>query len=128
MLAELLRDILNEDNVLISVSTGGAVIEMRDNKNLLCKVSDKWITIGDNDGPSHMHINKSEVKKVMFVKEVKENGTSYSIRLTNVRDEILVAAFFTKMYDENAKPVKERIERYENIFRKYGSREMIPLP
>jgi putative heme iron utilization protein len=127
MLEDLLHDILKEEDILVAVSTGGATIEMRLYSDLPFKVSDKWITIGDNDGPCHMHINKDEVKEVRFVKERKENRTSYSIRLMNAKSERLVAAFFTKMQDENGDPVKERVERYENIFRKYGSKEVITL-
>ncbi len=127
MLEDLLHDILKEENILVAVNTGGATIEMRLYRDLPFKVRENWITIGDNDGPCHMHINKDEVKEVRFVKEKKENRTSYSIRLMNAKGERLVAAFFTKMQDENGNPVKERVERYENIFRKYGSKEVIPL-
>jgi len=127
MLEDLIRDILNEENMLLSVSTGGAVIEMRINNDLPFKVRENWMTIGDNNGPCHMHINKKEVKEVRFIKEEKQNRISYSIRLMNTRGDRLIAAFFTKMYDDNGSPVKERIERYESIFKKYGSKEVIPL-
>lgn len=127
MLEDLLKDILKEEHVLMSVNTGGVVIEMRINNNLSFRVKDSWITIGDNDDPCHMHINKDEVKEVRFVREQKRNRTSYSIRLMNSKGDRLVAAFFTKMYDENGNPVKERLERYESIFKKYGAREVIPL-
>ncbi|MFQ5941219.1 MAG: ChuX/HutX family heme-like substrate-binding protein [Nitrososphaerales archaeon] len=129
MLEDLLKDILKEENVLMSVNASGAVIEMRVNNNndMPFRVRENWITIGDNNGPCHMHINKNEVKEVRFVKEKKETRTSYSIRLLNAKGERLVAAFFTKMSDQNGNPVKERVERYENIFKKYGSREVITL-
>jgi putative heme iron utilization protein len=127
LLEDLLKDILKGKDVLMSVNTGGAVIEMRVNSDLPFKANENWITIGENDGPCHMHINKNEVKEVRFVKEVKENRTSYSIRLMNTKGERLIAAFFTKMQDENGIPVKEKVELYENIFRKYGSKETIAL-
>ena len=127
MLEELLKDILNEDNVLMSVNTGGAIIEMRVSKDLPFGVRENWITIGDDQGPCHMHINKNEIKEVRFVKEDKETRVSYSIRLLNAKGERVLAAFFTKMYAESGKPVKERINRYEQIFKKYGSREVIAL-
>lgn len=126
MLEDLLRDILKEENVLISVNAGGAVIEMRTG-DLPFHITENWITIGNNDGPCHMRINKNEVKEVRFVKEEKETRTSYSIRLMNGRGERLVGIFFTRMQDESGNPVRERIERYEGIFRKYGSREVIAL-
>lgn len=127
MLEDLLKDILEEENVLMTVNTGGAVIEMRLNKGMPFRVRENWITIGDDKGPCHMHINKSEVREVRFVKEDKQTRISYSIRLLNAKGERLVAAFFTKMYDENGNTIRERIERYESIFKKYGSREVIPV-
>ena len=127
MLENLLNDILKEENVLVSINVGGAIIEMRVNKDLQYRTRKNWITVGDNDGPCHMHINKNEVKEIRFVREKKETKTSYSIRLMNANDERLIAVFFTRMQDENGNPVKERIERYECIFKKYGSKEVIPL-
>jgi len=127
MLEDLLRDIVKEENVLISLNTGGAIIEMRVSKELPFRVSENWITIGDDHGPCHMHINKNEIKEVKFVKEDKETRVSYSIRLLNAKGERILAAFFTKMYDDSGNPVQERINRYEQIFKKYGSREAIAL-
>lgn len=127
MLEDLLRDIVKEENVLMSVNTGGAIIEMRVNKDLPFRVNENWITIGDDQGPCHMHINKKEVNEVRFVKEDKQTGISYSIRLLNAKGERVLAVFFTKMHDDNGNPIKERIDRYEQIFKKYGSREVIVL-
>jgi len=127
MLEDLLRDIVREENVLMSVNTGGAIIEMRVNKDLPFRVSQNWITIGNDHGPCHMHINKSEVNEVRFVKEDRQTGISYSIRLLNAKGERVLAAFFTKMHDDNGKPIKERVDRYERIFKKYGSLEVIAL-
>ena len=69
MLEDLLNDILKEENVLVSINVGGAIIEMRVNKDLQYRTRENWITIGDNDGPCHMHINKNEVKEIRFVRE-----------------------------------------------------------
>lgn len=122
-----MRDIVMEENVLMSVNTGGAVIEMRISKDLPFRVRENWITIGDDQGPCHMHINKNEVKEVRFVKENKQTRISYSIRLLNAKGERVLAAFFTRMQDEDGKPIQERLDRYEQIFKKYGSREAIEL-
>ena len=127
MLEDLLRDIVKEENVLMSVNTGGAIIEMRTNKDLPFRVNENWITIGDDQGPCHMHINKNEVNEVRFVKEDRQTRTSYSIRLLNAKGERVLAAFFTKMQDDNGRPIREKVERYEQIFKKYGSKEVILL-
>lgn len=127
MLEDLLRDIIKEENVLISVSSGGAIIEMRASKDLRFRVNENWITIGDDQGPCHMHINKNEVNEVRFVKEDKQTRISYSIKLLNAKGERILSAFFTKMQDDNGRPIMENVYRYEKIFQKYGSREVIAL-
>ena len=50
MLKELLSDIIKIDDILIIVRNDGAIIEMRSN-SLNIHQKEKWITIGDNDGP-----------------------------------------------------------------------------
>ncbi len=127
MLVDLLRDIVKEENVIVSVNTGGAIIEMRVNKDLPFRVRENWITIGDDQGQCHMHINRSEINEAKFVKEEKQNRTSYSIRLLNAKGDRVLAVFFTKMQDGDGNPIRERVERYEQIFKKYGSRETIQL-
>jgi len=127
MLEDLLRDIVKEENVLMSLNTGGAIIEMRASKDLPFRVNENWITVGDDQGLCHMHVNKKEVNGVRFVKEDKQTRISYSIRLLNAKGERVLAAFFTKMHDDNGNPIKERVNRYEQIFKKYGSREVIEL-
>lgn len=127
MLEDLLRDIIKEENVLVSVNTGGAIIEMRSSKDLPFRVNENWMTIGDDEGPCHMHVNKNEINEIRFVKEDKQTRISYSIRLLNANGERVLAAFFTKMQDESGRPIRERVERYEQIFKKYGSREVISL-
>lgn len=127
MLVDLLRDIVKEDNIIVSVNTGGAIIEMRVSKDLPFRARENWITIGDDQGQCHMHINRNEINEVKFVKEEKQNRTSYSIRLLNAKGERVLAAFFTKMQDDDGNPIRERVERYEQIFKKYGARETIRL-
>ncbi len=127
MLIDLLRDIVKEENVLMSVNTGGAIIEMRVSKDLPFRVRENWITIADDQGQCHMHINMKEINEAKFVKDEKRDRTSYSIRFLNAKGERALAAFFTKMQDDNGNAIKERVERYERIFKKYGARETIRL-
>ena len=56
MLFELLSEIVSVDDVLLIVKSGGAVSEIRSN-SLEIRQKDKWITIGSNDGPAHMHVD-----------------------------------------------------------------------
>ena len=56
VLKDLLSDIISVENVLLIVKSNGATSEIRSN-SLSIKQNEKWITIGDNDGPCHMHVN-----------------------------------------------------------------------
>src|SRR3970282_361171 len=124
MLNELLSDISKINDILFIVRTGGAIIEMRSN-SLKLRQKDNWITIGDNDGPCHMHLDSSTVLNAQFVKEQKEDRTSYSIRFFDKDGQKLMSAVFSKMYDEKMNIRQERKKLYDDLFQKYGSKETI---
>jgi putative heme iron utilization protein len=124
MLKEILSDIVKINDVLLIVRTGGAIAEMRSN-SLNLRQKDNWITIGDNDGPCHMHVDTNIVTKAQFVKEQKENRTSYSIRFFDKEGEKIMSAVFSKMYDDNMNIKPDRTKLYTELFQKYGSKETI---
>lgn len=124
MLNELLSDISKINDILFIVRTGGAIIEMRSN-SLKLRQKDNWITIGDNDGPCHMHLDSSTVSKAQFVKEQKEDRTSYSIRFFDKDGQKLMSTIFAKMYDEKMNIRPDRKKLYDDLFQKYGSKETI---
>ena len=124
MLKDLLSDIVQIDNILLIVRTGGAITEMRSN-SLNLRQKDNWITLGDNDGPCHMHVDANTVAKAQFVKEQKENKTSCSIRFFDKQGEKLMSAVFSKMYDDNMNIKPDRKKLYDDLFQKYGSKETI---
>jgi len=124
MLKDLLSDIVKINDVLLIVRTGGAIAEMRSN-SLNLRQKDNWITIGDNDGPCHMHVDTNIVAKAQFVKEQKENRTSYSIRFFDKEGEKLMSAVFSKMYDDNMNIKPDRTKLYTELFQKYGLKETI---
>jgi len=100
MLKEILSDLLQIPDVLFVIKANGAVSEIRSN-SLGIRQKEQWITIGENDGPCHMHLNSELVKTAQFITEEKPERTSFSVRFFNENDERLLGAFFTKMYDEN---------------------------
>ena len=124
MLHDFLSDIVKIDDILLIVRAGGAIIEMRSN-SLNLRQKDNWITLGDNDGPCHMHLDSNSVSKAQFVEEQKENRISYSIRFYDKEGQKLLSAVFSKMYDDkmNVKPERKRL--YSELFQKYGSKETI---
>jgi hypothetical protein len=121
LLFELLSDIVKVDDVLLITKNIGATCEIRSN-SLTIRQKEKWITIGDNDGPAHMHINSEMIKSAEFVKEQRPDRISFSIRFFDINNDRLVAAFFTKMYDESKNLVIDREKLYNSLNQKYSSK------
>lgn len=121
MLFELLSDIIKVDDVLLITKNIGTTCEIRSN-SLTIRQKEKWITIGDNDGPAHMHINSEMIKSAEFVKEQRPDRISFSIRFFDINNDRLVAAFFTKMYDESKNLVIDREKLYNSLNQKYSSK------
>jgi len=121
MLLELLSDLVKIDDILLIIKNEGAVSEIRSN-SLSIRQKEKWITIGDNDGPAHMHIDSELIKSAEFVQEEKPERTSFSVRFFNKNGERVLAAFFTKMYDESKTLISERKKVYEKLNQKYSSK------
>jgi len=122
MLTEILSDLLKIDDILFIVKNGSAVSEIRSNF-LGIRQKDNWITIGENDGPCHMHINSDFIQKAKFVTEKKPERTSYSVRFFDEKGDRVLAGFFTKMYDENKNLKTDRKKLYDDLFEKYGSKD-----
>ena len=121
MLFELLSDIIKVDDVLLITKNIGATCEIRSN-SLTIRQKEKWITIGDNDGPAHMHINSEMIKSAEFIQEQRPDKISFSIRFFDENNERTVAAFFTKMYDESKNLISERKNLYDSLHKKYSSK------
>lgn len=121
MLFELLSDVIKVPEVLLVVKNEGAVSEVKSN-SLGIRQKEKWITIGDNQGPAHMHINSESISHAEFIKEEKPERTSFSVRFFDEDNNRVLGAFFTKMYDENKKLISDRVRIYDSLEAKYGSK------
>lgn len=126
MLKQILEDLLKIDDILFVVKNQGAVSEIKSNF-LTIRQKDNWITIGDDKGPCHMHINTASISKAKFVIEEKVERTSYSVMFFDKNDDRVLAAFFTKMYDEDKKSNQQRKSLFDNLFKKYGEQETIMI-
>lgn len=124
MLFDLLSDLAKISDILFIVRTGGAIIEMRSN-SLTLRQKDNWITLGENDGPCHMHVDANTVSKAQFVEEKKENRVSHSIRFFDKEGQKLLSAVFSKMYDKDMNLLPERKKLYDELFKKYGSNQTL---
>ena len=77
---------------------------------------DKWITIGENDGPCHMHIDSSMIEEARFIKEQKTDRISHSIRFFDKNGEKQFSTVFAKMYD---KEMNLNLEQEKNFMMIY---------
>ena len=121
MLLDLLSDLVKIDDVLFIVKSNGAISEIRSNA-LTIRQKEKWITIGENDGPAHMHIDSSLIKSALFIQEEKPERISFSVRFFDQNDQRIIAAFFTKMYDASKILISERKKIYDDLDQKYHSK------
>ena len=84
------------------------------------------MTIGNEDKSWHIHLNLDNVKTAKFVKEVRESGmTGYSVRFFDSNANIAMRANFVKMYDDNGNLLSAKSSRYDELFTKYGKKEVI---
>ncbi len=120
MLLELLSDLVKIEDVLFIIKNNGITGEIRSN-SLGIRQKDKWITIGDNDGPAHMHINSELIKCAKFIQEQRPDRISFSVRLFDQSDQRVLAAFFTKMYDDSKELIAERKDLFEQLNQKFTS-------
>lgn len=120
MLFDVLSEIIKHDDVLIIIRNDAAVSEIRSN-SLSIRQKEKWITVGENEGPAHMHIDSEMIKSCEFVTEEKPDKTSFSIRFFDECGNRLLAAFFTKMYDKNNILDLSRKQIYDSLQQRFGS-------
>lgn len=119
MLFDILSDLLDIDDILLIIKNNAAVSEIKSN-SLHIKQKEKWITLGDNDGPAHMHINSELIRIAEFIEKERTDRTSFSIQFFDQNGERILGAFFTKMYDQSNNLNFERKKIYENLRKKYG--------
>ncbi len=124
----LISDILSQQDILLSVNSGSGISEARVEKGLPFRIREKWATIGDEDRPWHIHLNMDEVVQARFVKESRSDGRqSYSIRFFDPKGNLSLRANFTKMYDSNGDLVREKVAKFDEMYSKYGSKELLLL-
>ena len=108
------------EDVLLIVKNSSVTSEIKTN-NLRIKRNEKWITIGNNEDPAHLHINSNMIKSIEFIQEEKPERTSFSVRFFDEKHERVIAAFFTKMYDEKKNLKLSRKTIFDDLQKKFGS-------
>ena len=126
LIKELVTDILDIDNIMFSVNSGSGICEVKSERGLPVRVKDKWLTIGNDDKPWHIHLNLENATKAKFVIEERQSGMNgYSIRFFDSQGNIIMRANFVRMYDGNGNLISKKYERYDELFTKYGNKETI---
>ncbi|WP_016939580.1 MULTISPECIES: ChuX/HutX family heme-like substrate-binding protein [Nitrosopumilus] len=120
MLFELLSDIVKIKDILFVVKSQGVTSEIR--SPLSIRQKEKWITMGENDGPAHMHVDSELINSAEFVQEEKPERTSFSVRFYDKDGQRVLAAYFTKMYDDSKTLIPERKKVYEQLNQKFSSK------
>ncbi len=124
----LIEDLLLLDNVMISIKSENAIAEIKLAKDLPIKIGEQWATIGDENKSWHIHVNIQETYEARFIIESNVNGRNrYSIRFFNSKEGLILRVNFTKMYDSDNNLNQENLEKYENIFTKYGNNNSVFL-
>ena len=121
LLLELLSDLIKINDILLIIKNNGVTSEIRSN-SLSIRQKNKWITIGNNDGPAHIPLNSELIKFAEFIQEQKPEKISFSVRFFDKSGERILAAFFTKMYDDSKQLVIERKKLYDQLNQKFTSK------
>ena len=50
-----------------------------------------------------------------------------AIRLFDLKGNLLMRANFTKMYDSSGNLINEKVAKFDQIYNKYGSKELLSL-
>lgn len=125
---ELFSEILAQENILLSVNSGSGICEARLEKGLPFRIREKWATIGDESRPWHIHLNMEELKEAKFVKESRSDGRkSYSIRFIDSKGNLAMRANFIGLYDSEGNLKKDKIDKYDEIHRKFGGKDFLLL-
>jgi len=120
LLFELLSDIVKIEDILFVIKSEGATSEVQ--SPLSIRQNEKWITMGENDGPAHMHVNSELISHAEFMQEEKPERTSFSVRFYNKDGQRVLAVFFTKMYDDSKTLIPQRKKMYDQLNRKFSSK------
>lgn len=120
LLFEILSELVKIEDILLIVKNSSVTSEIKSN-SLNIKQRENWITIGNNDDPAHVHINSELIKTIEFIQEKKPERISFSVRFFDGVGGRVLAAFFTKMYDEQENLNFARKKVYDDLCQKYGS-------
>jgi hypothetical protein len=125
---QLISDILSQDDIVISINSGNGICEVRLEKNIPFRIRNQWATIGHEDRSWHIHLNLEQIVQAKFVKEPRGDGKlSFSVRLIDIDGKLSLRANFVKMYDDEGNLIEKKITAYEDLFKKYGSKEVVSL-
>ena len=120
LIYELVSDLIDIDDIMLSVNSGSGICEVRPERGLPVRIKDKWMTIGKEEKSWHIHLNLDNVKTAKFVTEIRDRGMNgYSVRFFDSKGNIVMRANFVKMYDDNGNLRSANLNIYDELFTKY---------
>ncbi len=126
LIYELVSDLIDIDDIMLSVNSGSGICEVRPERGLPVRIKDKWMTIGKEEKSWHIHLNLDNVKTAKFVTEIRDRGMNgYSVRFFDSKGNIVMRANFVKMYDDNGNLRSANLNIYDELFTKYGKKQVI---
>lgn len=126
LIYELVSDLIDIDDIMLSVNSGSGICEVRPERGLPVRIKDKWMTIGKEEKSWHIHLNLDNVKTAKFVTEIRDSGMNgYSVRFFDSKGNIVMRANFVKMYDDNGNLRSANLNIYDELFTKYGKNQVI---
>ena len=126
LIYELVSDLLDIDDIMLSVNSGSGICEVRPERGLPVRIKDRWMTIGKEEKSWHIHLNLDNVKTARFVTEIRDSGMNgYSVRFFDSKGNIVMRANFVKMYDDNGNLRSANLNIYNELFTKYGKKQVI---
>lgn len=126
LIYELVSDLIDIDDIMLSVNSGSGICEVRPERGLPVRIKDKWMTIGKEEKSWHIHLNLDNVKTAKFVTEIRDRGMNgYSVRFFDSKGNIVMRANFVKMYDDTGNLRSANLNIYDELFTKYGKKQVI---
>lgn len=126
LIYQLVSDLIDIDDIMLSVNSGSGICEVRPERGLPVRIKDKWMTIGKEEKSWHIHLNLDNVKTAKFVTEIRDSGMNgYSVRFFDSKGNIVMRANFVKMYDDNGNLRSANLNIYDELFTKYGKKQVI---
>ncbi len=122
---KLFQDLAETPDVLFAMGERGVYVtecfQLQPNGEF--RFSDGWLTIETKNW--HVHINASNIAKAQFLRDEDQGKIKRTIHFLDSNEKALVRVYFRNLYGEDGKPNQNRVQLFEDLYKKYGSTETV---